>query len=144
MGLFSILSIDKRRHLVKLLSYGLIGVIGTLIHFSILVLLVELFHLEPVLSSSIGFIVTVIVSFYLNRRFTFRTKSSNTTVTFIKYTVVSCSGFILNSAIMYCSVHILSLHYSIAQVIVVVLLPISNFLLNNYWTFRESKEGLEA
>jgi putative flippase GtrA len=128
----------------KLFSYGIIGLVGTLTHFSILVLLVELFHLEPVISSSIGFIVTVIVSFYLNRRFTFRTKSNQTTTTFIKYSVVSCSGFILNSAIMYSSVHIFSLHYSIAQAIVVVVLPISNFLLNNFWTFRESKEGLEA
>jgi putative flippase GtrA len=143
MGIFTKLSMDKR-HLVKLFSYGMIGLVGTLIHFSVLVFLVEVFHIEPVLSSSIGFIVTVIVSFYLNRRFTFRTTSSKTTVAFIKYTVVSCLGFILNSVIMYGSVHILSLHYSIAQVIVVVLLPISNFLLNNFWTFRESKESLEA
>jgi putative flippase GtrA len=143
MGIFSTISRDKK-HLVKLFSYGIIGLIGTLIHFSVLVFLVELFHFEPVLSSSIGFIVTVIVSFYLNRRFTFRIKTSKTTVTFIKYTLVSCSGFILNSVIMYFSVHMLSLHYSIGQAIVVVVLPISNILLNNYWTFRESKEGLEA
>lgn len=143
MGIYSKLRLDKS-HVLKLFLYGIIGLVGTLIHFSVLVLLVELFHLEPVLSSSIGFIVTVIVSFYLNRRFTFRTKSNQTTVTFIKYTVVSCSGFILNSVIMYGAVHILSLHYSIAQAIVVAVLPISNFLLNNYWTFKESKEGLEA
>lgn len=143
MGIFSMLSMDKK-YLIKLFSYGMIGLIGTLIHFPVLILMVELFHQDPVLSSSIGFIVTVIVSFYLNRRFTFRTKSSKTTITFIKYTVVSCSGFILNSVIMYSSIHILSLHYTIGQAIVVVLLPISNFLLNNFWTFRESKEGLEA
>jgi putative flippase GtrA len=143
MGRFNKLSMDEGQFF-KLFSYGMIGITGTLIHFSVLVLLVELFHLEPVLSSSIGFIITIIVSFYLNRRFTFRATSSKTTVTFIKYTVVSCSGFILNSVIMYGSVHILSLHYSIAQAIVVIVLPISNFLLNNYWTFRESKNGLEA
>lgn len=143
MRIYSKLRLHKS-HVAKLFSYGIIGLVGTLIHFSILVLLVELFHLEPVLSSSIGFIVTVIVSFYLNRRFTFRTKSNQTTATFIKYSIVSCSGFILNSVIMYSSVHILSLHYSIAQAIVVIVLPISNFLLNNFWTFREPKEGLEA
>jgi putative flippase GtrA len=143
MGLFSNLNVDKKQ-LVKLFSYGLVGVIGTLIHFSVLILLVELFQLDPVLSSSIGFIVTVIVSFYLNRRFTFRSKLSKTTVTFIKYTLVSCSGFILNSVIMYISVHILLFHYSIGQAIVVVVLPISNFLLNNYWTFKETKDGLKA
>ncbi len=126
----------------KFFIYGIVGVIGTFIHFLTLVLLVELFNQDPVFSSSIGFIFTVIISFILNKKFTFKTRSKNNSILFIKYSLVSISGFILNSLIMYLTVHVFTIHYFIGQAIVIIVLPISNFLLNHYWTFNEKMESL--
>ena len=131
----------KRISMNKLFTYGIIGLLGTFIHFSTLVFLVEILNLDPVISSSIGFIFTVIISFILNKKFTFKIKTSTNSILFIKYTIVSLTGFFLNSFIMYFTVHLLSIHYSIGQAIVIIVLPISNFLLNNYWTFNEKMES---
>lgn len=127
--------LDKA-YLVKLFTYGFVGVIGTAIHFSTLALLVEWFDQDPVFSSSVGFVLTVIVSFYLNKKYTFRVQAGKTSSKFLKYVIVSSSGFVLNGLIMFLAVDVLSWHYFIGQSIVVVVLPVSNFLLNNYWTFR--------
>ncbi|WP_202079779.1 GtrA family protein [Caldalkalibacillus salinus] len=122
---------------VKVFTYGMVGVLGTLIHFGVLILFVELFNQGPVLSSTIGFIVTLIVSYYLNQKYTFKIKSTQHTKLFTKYTIVSCSGLILNGLIMYLAVQILSFHYMLGQAIVVFILPLTNFILNNLWTFKE-------
>ena len=131
----------KQMNFNKLIAYGIIGLLGTLIHFTSLVFFVEIINLDPVLSSSIGFILTIIVSFILNKKFTFKVKTRSNSILFIKYTIVSFTGFFINSLIMYSTVHLLSIHYSIGQAIVVIVLPISNFLLNNYWTFYEKMES---
>jgi putative flippase GtrA len=121
----------------KLFFYGLVGLLGTAIHFSTLVLLVEIFGLGPTFSSSIGFILTVIISFFLNKNYTFKVPGESSSTMLFKYILVSWSGFILNSLIMYLTVQVMSVNYMIGQAVVIVVLPITNFLLNNYWTFKE-------
>jgi putative flippase GtrA len=37
---------------------------------------------------------------------------------------------------MYLVVTILSLHYSIGEIVTTLVIPIINFILNNYWTFK--------
>jgi putative flippase GtrA len=120
----------------KVITYGVIGVFGTSIHFSTLVLMVEFFGIDPIISSITGFVLTVIISFFLNKNYTFNAHSENRIYLFIKYFVVSLCGLFLNSFTMYFTIKILSLHYLIGQVIVVVFVPIINFSLNYFWTFR--------
>jgi putative flippase GtrA len=121
----------------KVLSYGVVGVLGTIVHFSTLIILVESFQLDPIISSLIGFIVTVVLSYFLNKTYTFKAGNGNNIILFTKYCVVSVIGFIMNYLIMYSTVEIYSLHYSVGQTVVVICIPITNFILNNYWTFIE-------
>ncbi|WLD93928.1 GtrA family protein [Alkalihalobacillus sp. AL-G] len=127
----------KKLDYQKIISYGVIGVIGTIVHFSTLILLVELFGVDPVIGSLAGFILTVILSFLLNKTYTFKVRNRNNMILFIKYGVVSVVGFVMNYLIMYLTVDIYSLHYAIGQAMVVICIPITNFLLNNYWTFQQ-------
>lgn len=126
----------NKRSVEKVISYGFVGVIGTVVHFSTMVGMVELLEADPVFSSLVGFILTVVLSFFLNKKYTFKSTSRDSTKLFVKYSMVSVIGFLLNFVIMYTTVHILTLHYSIGQIIVVIGIPITNFLLNNYWTFQ--------
>ncbi|WHY76790.1 GtrA family protein [Neobacillus sp. WH10] len=132
----------KKSRLQKVIFYGFVGIIGTIVHFFTLVILVELFGVNPILSSIIGFILTVILSFVLNRKYTFKANSKNQKYLLIKYVIVSINGLMLNSLIMYFTVDILSIHYSFGQMIVVICIPIINFLLNNFWTFKEQTSNL--
>ena len=119
----------------KIVRYAVVGAIGTAVHFGILGLLVEVFHIEPVTSSTAGFIVTVIVSYVLNHKWTFRSDRGHGSA-LPRYIIVSVSGMFLNSGIMYLTVHIFGLWYILGQCMVVVVVPITNFVFNYRWSFR--------
>ena len=116
--------------------YGLVGMLGTTLHFAGVILFVEAVRLDPVLGSGLSFLLVLVVSYFLNRTWTFRSKSRGKRQFFV-YTLVSLFGLGLNSAIMFTAVHILKWHYLYGQGLVVAVVPASNYLLNRFWTFRE-------
>lgn len=118
------------------IRYGLVGVLGTILHFAGVILFVEAVGLDPVLGSGLGFLLVLAVSYFLNRTWTFRSKSKAARQFFI-YTLVSLSGLGLNSAVMFIGVHILKWHYLYGQGLVVAVVPVANYILNRFWTFRE-------
>ncbi|WP_282939562.1 GtrA family protein [Paenibacillus sp. RC67] len=120
-----------------ILKYGIVGVLGTLLHFAVLVALVEWARMQPVWASAIGFIVVLLVSYLLNKYWTFQDSPSGWRP-LVKYTVVSGFGLLLNSGIMYTAVDLLHWNYLIGQCFVVIAVPISNFIFNYYWTFRQT------
>ncbi|SFL64359.1 Putative flippase GtrA (transmembrane translocase of bactoprenol-linked glucose) [Paenibacillus sp. 1_12] len=118
-----------------LLKYGIVGLLGTLIHFISLYVLVEAFGIQPVTSSTLGFLLVLFISYVLNKWWTFQDTPSGWKP-FVKYTVVSLTGLLLNSGIMYAVVEWMHWNYLLGQCLVVVAVPASNFLFNYYWTFR--------
>ena len=120
-----------------IVRYVVVGVLGTAIHFGILAALVEWFHMDPVLSSGIGFVVTLIVSYVLNHTWTFRSTARHRSA-LPRYVAVSVLGLGLNTAVMYLAVRVLGLWYVAGQALVVVVVPATNFVLNRSWSFRSS------
>lgn len=120
----------------QFLRYAIVGLIGTGLHTSILVLLVENFSLNPLFSTSTGFIASFIVSYCLNYKWTFRSQLGHFGV-LIRYFAVSISGLVLNLLIMFTIVNILKSWYIIGQIISIIVIPISNYLLNSRWSFKD-------
>jgi putative flippase GtrA len=119
-----------------LLKYAIVGITGATIHFLTLFYLVEKFQIHPIVSSSIGFILTVLVSYFPNYYWTFKANSSHKK-TLARYTVVSLSGFASNFIAFTISYSLLSLHYGFSQAVATVVVPLTNFILNKYWTFNK-------
>lgn len=118
-------------------KYAVVGGIGTLLHFGLLIAFVEWLGWPPVVSSVIGFLIVLAVSYALNKSWTFRQRDEP--VRFgqvLKYTAVSVLGLLLNAAVMYIAVDLLHWHYVAGQCAVVAIVPVSNFILNRWWTFR--------
>jgi len=125
-------------HTGKFVKYAVVGVVGTFVHWGILIGLVEWFGTEPVYASSIGFIVTVIISFYLNLYWTFsiRPDSAGIVGRWVRYVIVSVGGLLLNSGLMYIAVHLLNYGYIFGQSVSLIAVPVFNYILNSVWTFR--------
>jgi putative flippase GtrA len=119
----------------KFSRYAVVGIIGTFTHLGILAFLVEILHHTPIISSTIGFLVTVIISYYLNYNWTFRSKGKHLVV-LTRYITVSLIGLCLNTGIMHLVVHVFSLWYGFGQMISIILIPLSNFFLNSKWAFK--------
>ena len=119
----------------KFIRYGVVGALGTIIHLVLLLLLVEVFSLHPVISSSIAFIVVIIISYYLNYTWTFRAKK-NHVAALSRYITVCLIGFGINAGIMFIVVDVLRLWYFFGQMISIIVIPVSNFILNSRWAFK--------
>ena len=81
-----------------MVRYGLVGLLGTVLHFTCVILLVEFAHFDPILGSALGFLLVLLVSYSLNRTWTFRSRNRGKRQ-FLRYLFVSSIGLGLNSAI---------------------------------------------
>ncbi|MBG9794357.1 hypothetical protein ABD76_18315 [Paenibacillus dendritiformis] len=120
----------------QFIKYGLVGIVGTVIHTGTLVVLVEYCSMSPYLASIMGFTLSLIISYFINLKWTF---NNNNLSTFFKYITVSLSGLCLNMLTMYIFVHLFSIWYLVAQIVTVIIVPISNFTFNKYWTFKKKQ-----
>ena len=71
----------------QMLRFLVVGAIATAAHYSVLISLVELGHVAPVLATTAGYGVGVVVSYTLNRRFTFEASHMPVGSTFAKFVV---------------------------------------------------------
>ena len=116
------------------IRYGIVGIIGTILHIGTLALLVERFQVNPVLSSVTGFLFAFIISYFLNFFWVFNSSREHLT-TSIRYLVVSVFGLVLSTLIMYTVVDILQWWYGWGALCIILVIPVSNFILNYLWTF---------
>lgn len=125
----------QRDLVVRFLKYSLVGFISVGVYFLSVFIFIEKNHWDPVIGSGAAFIIMTAVSFLINVRYTF--KSSFTSQKFVRFLLVSLVGFLLNLLLIFLVVHILSFHYFIGELVTVLVIPLVNFILNNYWTFQE-------
>lgn len=118
----------------QLVSYGIIGVFGTLIHTGTLWFFVEYLNLNPLSSSIIGFTLSLLISYFLNTKYTFKTKSKR--ATFVRYCYVSIFGLIINLLILSYFQYYLDGKYMTGQFLAIVIVPVVNFIFNKFWTFK--------
>ena len=115
--------------------FSAVGIVGTAAHFATLALLVETFGLDPLPASLCGFAVGALVNYLLNRRLTFKSHARHSTV-LPKFLTVALLGAALNTLLMYLGLHLLQLHYLLAQALAALLVLFWNFTGSRLWAFR--------
>lgn len=120
----------------KLLRFGLIGAIGTPVHYLTLILLVEIGGMGPVPATIAGSAAGAVVNYLLNRRYTFRSSKPHRDAG-PKFLSVAVGTGILNACLVYLGTDLLGVHYLLVQVGTTLIVFLANFLLNSVWTFRE-------
>ena len=128
---------SKRRER-RLLSFGIVGIFGTGCHYLTLIILVELFGVQPVVATTLGFIVGMLVNYTLNRSFTFRSAIPHLEGG-TKFLLVGVTTGLLNALAVFWGVELLGLNYLAVQVAATMVFFLVNFALNEFWTFRESR-----
>lgn len=129
------------RRYTAVLRYGVVGLLGTVLHLALLMVFVEVFQWHPVAGSAAGFVVVLVVSYYLNKYWTFNEKNPASAKQFTRFAVVSSSGLLWNAAIMYIGVEVLAIPYIAAQSAVILVVPVHNYVLNRRWTFDAGQTG---
>ena len=116
------------------LRFAAVGAVATLVHYSVLLGLAEGFGVGPVVATICGFFVGAVVSYNLNRRFTFATRPAYGRG-LAKFLLVIGIGAVINAGIVAAFVAA-GVHYMIGQVIATALVLIWNFAGARLLVFR--------
>ena len=118
----------------RVFRYLVSGGTGAFIHFSILTALVALFGVDPVVSTTIGFIIGSMVNYTLQYHWTFSADGPHH-VMLTRYAMVTTATMILNGQLFWLLTSKLGMHYLLAQLIVTGIIVVVNFLINKHYTF---------
>jgi len=103
---------------------------------TLLVAAVEVLGWSTLAGTVLGFSSALVSSFLLNRSWTFKSDRSYLGSAW-RYVAVSLLGLGLNVGLMLLLIKTFGVWYFTAQMAVIVVVPVVNYLLNGYWTFKE-------
>lgn len=122
----------------SLLRYALIGLVGTMAQYVLLIVLKE--SGVPVLpASALGYCAGGIINYYLNFKITFETRSTHGQAA-PRFLVVALLGLVLNSVIVWLMVENSSIHYLVTQIVATLCCFAFTYALNSVWSFRKVEE----
>ena len=94
------------------------------------------FNVNYIVANTIGFIVSVLNSYYWNNKYVFDKTEGGTVKPLIKVFMSYGSTFLLGTFLLFLMVQVIGLSELIAPLInLVITIPI-NFLLNKFWAFK--------
>lgn len=127
----------RRLSVLQFCVFAIVGATGTLAHYVILLLFVELLGQKVMAGTIAGSIVGAVWNFFLNHRLTFRSKKQFHQ-TAPRFFLVAAISLALNAGLMYLLVTYFYINYLIAQLSVTVFILCFNYVSNALWTFNRS------
>jgi putative flippase GtrA len=127
---------------IKFCFVGASGVIVNLLAFNAAILLWRLATgstptAAEYLGNLLGFVVSVLSNYYLNRRWTFRSSGAVTTE-LPRFFTVSVAAYLVNLGVFTLARHGLRLDDNVSQLVAIACVMPINFVLNKLWSFRGS------
>lgn len=118
-------------------AFSGVGVVAALVHYGLLVGLVEGAGVAPVPATLGGYVAGGIVSYLLNRRLTYASERPHAEAGW-RFALVAGVGFLLTWGLMHVFTVRMELPYLPMQVITTGIVLFWSFLANRVWTFRET------
>lgn len=145
LGIFNIkISDAKWNAFMQFVKFGLVGVSNTLISYGVYLICLFAFGKENYLIGNvIGFIVSVLNSFYWNDKYVFkkkdgeeRSKLKALIKVFLSY---ASTGLILSSILLVIFVKFIGIPETVAPLLgLLVTIPL-NYIMNKVWAFKDGK-----
>jgi putative flippase GtrA len=119
----------------KITRFTITGVINTGLYVAIAFVLIEYFNTPTVIASCIAYCAATLYSYLANTLWSFSNSIKRTNM--YRFFTVSTTGMIIAILISFAA-ESLGLHYGIGIIVVVIVIPISTFLLHYFWTYKET------
>ena len=122
-----------------MIKFGFVGFLCFFIDWGIMVFLTEVFGINPLISSTISFTVSVTVNYILSVTFVFETdKNANKGSQFVIFVLLSIVGLGVNELCMWLGTDLLGIHYMITKVGATAVVMVYNYI--NRQNFIEKKK----
>lgn len=115
-----------------------VGVANTALGYAVIFGCMYLAGLSPELSNAAGYAVGLLISYFLNRHFTFRS-AQRRSAEFLRFGVVFLVAYTANLAVLTVLVRTLEVHGGLSQLIAGVSYIGTAYRLNKHYVFRSSE-----
>ena len=128
--------------LKQLGKFTVVGAIAFVIDFSTMTFLTEVFGVDYLISTTIGFIVSVIFNYLASMRFVFAHKEGmSRRREFIIFIVLSTLGLVLNDVLMFLGVDLLGIDYRVTKILATAVVTAYNFITRKIFLDAGTGEG---
>lgn len=129
------------KQLVKqILGFGIVGVVAFLIDYSIMNVLYTKLGCTLLIANTCGFIISTIVNYILSKKHVFDMKTSNA---FIKFTILSVLGLLINNMTMSLCINYLILGTLVSKILATCVCMMWNFVTKKALLEKAGVEGCE-
>ena len=118
----------------QFVNFVIVGIAAAVVHYSVLIGLVEGAKAGTVVATLAGYIGGGVLSYWLNRRFTYRSDRPHGEAAW-RFALVAGVGFLLTGALMQLFNGLWGWPYLLAQLVITGIVLIWSFVANRIWTF---------
>lgn len=119
--------------------YLLVGVMNTAVGYGIIFFCMYGLGVSPVLSNALGYGIGVIVSYSLNKKFTFKSNASDGT-TFLRFLLVTAVAYSANLLTLIVLINRLEVHSGVSQIVSGGVYVVTAFLGSKFYAFASQKK----
>ena len=120
----------------RFLKFGMVGIVGMAVDFSVTWLCKEKIKLNKYISNSAGFCCAVINNFLLNRYWTFGYAAHPFALQFATFLLVSVAGLLINNLLLYLLSKYIKTNFYLIKLTVTGLVFFWNYFINFLFTFN--------
>lgn len=114
----------------------LVGLVNTAVGLGIIFFCAGVLGFDDVSANATGYGVGIVVSFVLNRRFTFAHRGS-ALVAFLRFLMTVGIAYLLNLATVMACIRLLSVNHYVAHVVGIIPYNLSTYVLSRIFVFRK-------
>lgn len=112
-----------------------VGVFNTLFGYAVIFACMYLANLSPEISNLNGYVLGLIVSYVLNRTYTFKSEQQFFKE-MLKFLIVFLVAYGANLMMLMVFIYKLHIHAGISQILAGVIYVITSFIMNKYYVFK--------
>ena len=128
VGSGSVRSVLKRPVTQQFIKFAAVGILSFLVDWIMLVVMVELFHIDFLVSTTVSSLTSVALNYALSMRFVFEHRDDMSRKReFTIFAILSCIGLGLNDLYMFVGVTMLNVGYQAMKVIATFCVTWYNF-----------------
>ena len=129
-----------RKLIEQIMKFGVVGVIAFVIDFGVMVFLTEVFGIDPVISATVSFIISVIFNYAARMRYVFSHREGmSRTREFIIFVVLSAIGLGINDLLIWAGTDLASFDYRLVKIFATAVVMVWNFVTRKI--FLEGEES---
>ena len=137
LNLFKKSAIDTLKD-PKVYKFAIIGIMNAFLLLQLTIFFTNNLNIFYLLSSIIAYEITIVLGFLIHEYWTFSkiNKIKKLHTRFIKYNIFYFFGLLINTGLVFVFTDLFELHYSISQIIAIIIVFLFNFFTSKKITFK--------